>query len=174
MYLVISTSLHPQSNSRTLALRAFTRLKEAGEPTEFLDLRETPLPFCNGDDCYRDPQAQQVAKQIRAARGILLATPIYNYQVSSAAKNLVELTGKAWEDSVVGFLCAAGGKSSYMSIMSLANSLMLDFRTLVLPRFVYTTEDDFEGESIRDPNIEARLNELIDQLQRVTTALYPK
>jgi FMN reductase len=38
-------------------------------------------------------------------------------------------------NKVVGFLCAAGGKSSYMSVMRLANSLMLDFRCLIIPHF---------------------------------------
>ena len=39
---------------------------------------------------------------------IVLATPVYNYHVSAATKNLIELTGSAWEDKLVGFLCAAG------------------------------------------------------------------
>ena len=46
---------------------------------------------------------------IEAARVIIVATPIYNYDANAAAKNLVELTGSAWEDKTVGFLCAAGG-----------------------------------------------------------------
>ena len=73
-------------------------------------------------------------------KAILLATPIYNYDVSAAAKNMVELTGSAWRDKTVGFICAAGGTSSYMSVMGLANSLMLDFRCIILPRFVYATD----------------------------------
>ena len=84
----------------------------------------------------------------------MIATPIYNYNVSSSAKNLVELTGKAWTDKVVGFLCAAGGRGSYMGCMGLANSLMLDFRSLILPRFVYATGDPFAGEqNQRDPKL---------------------
>ena len=75
--------------------------------------------------------------------GIVVATPIYNYDASAAAKNLVELTGRAWQNKVVGFLCAAGGDGSYMSIMALANSLMLDFRCVIVPRFVYATGGAF-------------------------------
>ena len=101
----------------------------------------------------------------------MLSVPIYNYDANAAAKNLIELTGKSWEDKVVGFLCAAGGHSSYMSIMSLANSLMLDFRCIVLPRFVYATGESFEGENLTDPEIEKRIQELTSQLIKIALSL---
>ena len=75
-----------------------------------------------------------------------MAAPVYNYDVSASAKNMIELTGSAWEDKIVGFLCAAGGMSSYMSVMAYANSLMLDFRCVVIPRFVFATGDAFDDE----------------------------
>src|ERR1700733_4845436 len=125
-YLVISTSLNPGSNSRLMALKAFELLNKHGH-AEYLDLREHPLPMCDGDSAYGDANVAKLNSKIKAARMILLAVPVYNYSFSAAAKNLIELTGRAWNDKTVGFLCAAGGKSSYMSIISLANSLMFDF-----------------------------------------------
>jgi FMN reductase len=101
----------------------------------------------------------------------LLSVPIYNYDANAAAKNLIELTGKSWQDKVVGFLCAAGGQGSYMSIMSLANSLMLDFRCIVLPRFVYVTGESFEGDNLADSEIEKRIRELTDQLVKISRSL---
>src|SRR5204863_3376940 len=101
-----------------------------------------------------------LTKQIKSADAILLAAPVYNYDVNAAAKNLVELTGSAWEGKTVGFLCAAGGHGSYMSVMSLANSLMLDFRCLIVPRFVYAVGSDFTGEAVSSPKIKERLSQL--------------
>jgi len=72
---------------------------------------------------------------------------------------------------VVGFLCAAGGKGSYMSVMSLANSLMLDFRCLIIPRFVYSTGEDFEEGEVTDPNVGDRVGELAKELDRICMAL---
>ena len=71
----------------------------------------------------------------------------------------------------VGFLCAAGGKGSYMSIMSLANSLMLDFRCLVLPRFVYSVGEDFGEGEVTDPKVKERVMELAKELDRICVAL---
>ncbi len=108
---------------------------------------------------------------IEAADAILVATPVYNYDVSAAAKNMVELTGSSWENKIVGFLCAAGGMSSYMSVMAFANSLMLDFRCVILPRFVYATGDSFEDDELKDKKVAKRIEELADELIRFGKAL---
>jgi NAD(P)H-dependent FMN reductase len=157
--LVISTSLNPESNSRIMAQKAFEVLSKNGS-AEFVDLREHPLPICDGDAAYGHENVAKLTKKIKAAQAILLAVPVYNYSFSSSAKNLIELTGRAWTDKVVGFLCAAGGKSSYMSIMSLANSLMLDFRCLINPRFVYTDGSVFDEGTINDSELITRVEEL--------------
>ena len=170
-FLVISTSGNPDSNSRRMGRIALAELEKAKVDCEWLDISELGLPLCDADACYTQPSAQKVSKAIKAADGILLATPVYNYDVSAAAKNLVELTGKGWEEKVVGFLCAAGGMSSYMSVMAFANSLMLDFRSVIIPRFVYATGRAFEGDELKDKEVGERIDELADELIRFTKAL---
>ena len=101
--------------------------------------------MCDGDSAYSDPEVEKTRSRIESAAGILIAAPVYNFYLNAAVKNLIELTGSAWEDKVVGFLNAAGGYSSYMSVMSIANSLMLDFRCVIVPRFVYAVRIRFSG-----------------------------
>jgi FMN reductase len=84
---------------------------------------------------------------------------------------MIELTGSVWEDKIVGFLCAAGGEGSYMSVMAYANSLMLDFRCVIIPRFVFATSDAFDGENITDKEITKRIEQVADDLVRFTGAL---
>lgn len=160
MILIVSSSLNSDSNSRLLAREAQRVLESEGAPVRWLDLRDFPLPLCDAGPSYTHPNVARVGELLRAADTILVATPIYNYDGTAAIKNLIELTGDAWEDKVVGFLCAAGGMSSYMSIMSLANSLMLDFRSLIVPRFVYATGSAFSGDAIVDPEIQQRVADL--------------
>lgn len=158
-YLVISSSLRPGSLSRLLAQAL---AKELGKAAEWVDLRDYPLPICDGEAAYSDPNVAKLSAKISAARVILVATPIYNFDANAAVKNLVELTGSAWENKIVGFACAAGGALSYMSVMSLANSLMLDFRCVILPRFVYATGDDFADGKIAKPELTKRLKQLAE------------
>ncbi len=160
---VISSSLRPGSRSRALAIAAKEHLESLGETVTFLDLQEHTLPLCDGGAAYGDPEVSNVSKMLDACDRYIVATAIYNYDANSALKNLVELTGKdIWEDKIVGFLCAAGGNSSYMSIMALANSLMLDFRCWIVPRFVYTTGDAFQGEELANENVKKRIKDLCE------------
>ena len=170
-YLVVSTSGNPDSNSRRMGRIALRHLEKAKVECAWLDISELNLPLCDADACYTQPGSRKVSKAIESADGILLATPVYNYDVAAAAKNLVELTGSAWEDKVVGFLCAAGGMSSYMSVMAFANSLMLDFRCVIIPRFVYATGRAFEGDEFEDKEVGERIEELAGELIKFTNAL---
>jgi FMN reductase len=167
MILIISASLREESNSRILAQEAQRLLEEEGHEAALVDLRDHPLPLCDGGPAYGHPSVAQISDLLAKASAVLVATPIYNYDANAAVKNLVELTGDGWEDKAVGFLCAAGGMSSYMSIMSLANCLMLDFRSVIVPRFVYATERDFaEGRIVR-----TELAERVAVLARETARL---
>lgn len=175
MYLVLSTSLNPKSRSRALARKVHEQLASQTDDVKYYDLQDVALPLCDGGACYGHPDAQKLATLVEAAQGIIIATPVYNYDVSATAKNVVELTGKAWSEKVVGFVCAAGGGVSYMSVMGLANSLMLDFRTFVIPKFVFATGKAFDEEHrLIDEDVVGRLDELAATLVRVTEALAPK
>lgn len=170
-HLVISTSGNPESNSRIMGRIAFAHLQKAKVDCDWIDISELNLPLCDADKCYLNASAQKLKKDVEMADGIMVAAPVYNYDVSAAAKNMIELTGDAWEDKVVGFLCAAGGSSSYMSVMAYANSLMLDFRTVIIPRFVYATGDAFDNDKLTDHKLEKRIEQVADELVRFTKAL---
>ena len=170
-HLVISTSGNPDSNSRRMGRVALAHLQKRKVDCAWVDISEMDLPLCDADKCYGMPGSRKLSAAIEAADGILIAAPVYNYDVAAAAKNMIELTGSAWEDKIVGFLCAAGGEGSYMSVMAYANSLMLDFRCVIIPRFVFATGDAFDGENIADKEITERIERVADDLVRFTEAL---
>jgi len=170
-YLIIGASLNPQSNSQILAQEALQRLQAQGQYVQYLDLRQVTLPLCDGSSAYNHPELPELADAVRQAQGIIVATPIYNYDVNANIKNFLELTGSAWREKVVGFLCAAGGKGSYMAVMPFANSLMLDFRCLIVPRFVYASSDTFADGQLVDEDIQTRLMEFLTHFVEVTEAL---
>jgi hypothetical protein len=58
-----------------------------------------------------------------------------------------------------------------MSIMSLANSLMLDFRSVIVPRFVYATGEAFVDGRIADLGVNGRVADLARETARLGGAL---
>jgi len=174
--IVISCSLHPNSRSYVLAQEVVQALRAVHTEASLYDLRDHDLAFCDAVSAHKSPAAQPILTAIREASAVLLAVPIYNYDVNAAAKNLLELGLSAWNGKLVGFLCAAGGRASYMSVMTLANSLMLDFRCLIVPRFVYATGRDFgddrqETMYIGNADVRERISELATTTVRLARVL---
>lgn len=162
---VLSTSVNPESRSRLLAHEAFRVLGEMKIEVALLDLRDFALPFCGSEAAWTDPAVARIRHELRECSHVIFAVPIYNYDVNAVAKNLVELMGeKVFGGKTIGFLCAAGGRSSYMSVLPFANSLMLDFRCWIAPRFVYATGDDFDEQGISNREIHARIAGLVTEM----------
>src|SRR5436190_20722283 len=151
--------------------KAFAHLQKQKIDCDWIDIREMELPLCDADQCYGMPGSKRLSTAIKGADGIIIAAPVYNYDVAAATKNMIELTGSAWQDKIVGFLCAAGGMGSYMSVMAYANSLMLDFRCVIIPRFVFATGQMFDNDKLTDPKIIQRVEQVAAELVRFTEAL---
>ncbi len=166
--VVISCSLHRQSRSYVLARAMVTNLQKLGATAHLYDLRDYELPFCNAGTSADHPHTIEMKQVIAEAQTVILAVPIYNFDINAVAKNLVELTGKAWNNKLVGFLCVAGGRSSYMSVMNISNDLMLDYRCIIIPRFVYAVGDDFGDD--RQPTMHVTSQTILDRLQQLATA----
>ena len=62
-YLVISSSLNPQSRSRLLALIAFKTLEHMEASVDWLDLAEHSIPLCDGDSTYENSKVKELTKK---------------------------------------------------------------------------------------------------------------
>lgn len=165
---IIATSLNEGSKSQELA-RLFQ--KQLGEvSSELIDLRELDLPFSGTNEGWSSTEAAKLKESVERASHVVFAVPIYCYDVNSAAKNVIELIGSAFTKKVVGFLCAAGGDSSYMSVMGFANHLMLDYRSVIVPRFVYATDQSWNADGSLKEEIQERLIVLREDLVSITVS----
>jgi len=169
--VILSCSLNPTSRSHKLALAAERVVRERNVSVELVDLADQTLPFCGGPGSFDHPSVKSLSAAVEAADAILVSSPVYNYDLNAVAKNVMELTGSGWRDKPVGFLCAGGGRSSYMAPIGFANSLMFDFRCHVIPRFVYCTKADCTESGDLGPEILARVEELAIAVVDLSRAL---
>lgn len=144
-FAIINTNLAPAGKLAYLADTLASFLKGDGLKTEVFHLSDLNLPPCDGYLCYKDEKTLSLTAELAGADAILLVSPIYNYDLNSAAKNLIELTGSSWEGKAVGLVCQAGADRSFLSPLAFINSLSVDYRCLVSPRFVYVTRANYEG-----------------------------
>jgi FMN reductase len=169
--LILSCSLSPKSRSAVMATVLEAAVRAQGDEVERVDLRELDLPLCDAGACYGHPDVIRIQKAVARADAIAIATPIYNYETGGSTRNMVALVGQQFTDKVIGLVCAAGGQGSYMSAMGLASSLMLDFRCVIVPRFVYATGAAFEDGRLVDEEVTHRLEELAGEMRRFARGL---
>ena len=139
---------------------------QAGHGASLIDLHEIGgLPQFDNHLAFDDPRYALLHSSISSADGIVIASPVYNWALSSATKSMIELTGatgdrgrrSAWFDKLVTFVCAGGLPHSYMAFGPAAMSLMLDFKCVVNPYLVYATERDWSHEGEPNAQLTARL-----------------
>lgn len=176
---VVSSSLDPESRSARLARLCLIWLTRQGVPSDFIDLRETPLEPFDNDTVYQTPAYLELHGKIARADGLILCTPIYNWSVSSELKQLIEVTGStppdgslrgAWFDKVLTFAGAAGLPHSYMAFGALTTSMMLDFKCVVNPYGIYVTGRDWDGNKLKEA-AQARLEKTLTVMLELTTLL---
>lgn len=175
--LVISCSLNPESRGAIIAKEIYNFIISQGYKTELLDLRNYKLPMANGHDqsAYTHPEVKEIHDKVLHAKGVILIAPIYNYGVGATGKNLVELTGhpyknilsgKAWENKVLGFIGVSGSPRSMMAPFSFLNGMMLDFKTLIVPTLVVASASDFNQKNQLSAEIESRFKDLVRDVIR--------
>ena len=164
---ILATSLKTDSNSQKLAKRFHHLLVEKDISAELLDFRTLEMTFAGSPDSWDQPVILSIKEAVERASHIVFATPIYCYDVNAVAKTIIELTGRSFTEKVVGFICSAGGQGSYMSVMGMANHLMLDFRTVIVPRFVYSTYDDWDEAGNLNAELQERLSWLVEDLASI-------
>jgi chromate reductase len=108
--LGIAGSLRKASYNRG-ALRAAQKLCPEGVKLELFELDGIP-PFNQDEERNPHPRVAELKQRIRAADGILFATPEYNYGLPGVLKNAIDCASRpygdnAWDGKPVAILSAA-------------------------------------------------------------------
>lgn len=164
--LIVSTALRAASKTALVAEAMLSAVTSLPAQASLLDLATISLPLCDGGSCFQDPAVRAASAQVQAARAIVLCFPVYNHQANAAAKNFLEVTNDGWKGKVVGLVANGGTDRSYLAPLSLANSLMVDHRCVVVPRFVFITPSSFspDGSLPPDGEVASRLMDLASEL----------
>lgn len=183
-FTVIATSLDPESRSAWMCALAARQLTAQGHDVTFLDLRRHPLPpFDNVQGpggCYDHPNAGLYHRAVQEADGVLLGVPVYNWGLGSGARALVELTGSsdelrglhgAWFDQPVTFLVSGGLDHGYLSHGAFAFGLMVDFRCVVNPHFVYATSAHWDAPEVPGEWLAGRLERTVNRATDLSARL---
>jgi FMN reductase len=110
----IAGSLREGSYSQQALAIALQKVAALGAEVEIVDLRSLNLPFCDGGDDYSAyPDVAKLCATVKAADGLILATPEYHGSVSGVLKNALDLMGfEELSGKVIGLMSVLGGQSN--------------------------------------------------------------
>jgi FMN reductase len=161
-------SLRPDAYSALALQQAMERVKELGAEGEILDLREMQLPFCDGGSEYPGyPDVATLRAKVKAADGLILATPEYHGSVSGVLKNALDLMSfEHLSGKVTGLISVLGGQSNSNAL----NDLRIIVRWVhgwVIPEQIAIGQAwqafDPSGE-LRDEKLEERFDQFAQSL----------
>jgi len=170
--LGIAGSLREGSYNRGLLRAARELLPEGVELTEF-DIRA--LPFYDGDvETAGDPEPVVALKDaIREADALLIATPEYNASVPGGLKNALDWASRPFPDNVLkakpaavigastGLFGAVWAQAEVRKALKASGAHVLENE---LP--VGMADGAFDGDALADPELGARLGDLLGDLCR--------
>ncbi|MGJ9384360.1 NADPH-dependent FMN reductase [Salipaludibacillus sp. CF4.18] len=142
--------------------------------TEFLNLKDYDLQFCDGrDPSNYEGDTKKVIDKICEADCFVIGTPVFQGSLTGALKNLLDLLpASALRHKVVGFIATGGTFQHYLVIENQLKPIAGYFRSYVAPSCVYLNDSHFsERKEIIDEDIIKRLDELAKELIFMQTKL---
>ncbi len=138
-----------------------------------LPLLEEPTVPAAADREYETPQTRAWSEAVDRYDGFVFVTPEYNHGVPAALKNAVDVLGPEWAHKAVAFVSYGtnGGVRAVEQWRTiLANLKVADVRAQVtLMTFEEWKDGEFRPRDIREEDLEATLDELVELTETVRT-----
>ena len=154
-------SLRDQSRTRVALRRALDAAEAAGATAELVDLRTFDLHVFDADDRSAG-DAQELARRLRRADAIILATPMYHGSYSSPLKTALDYCGfDEFEGTTVGLLAVSGGSFPITALEHL-RSVCRALDAWVLPHqaAIPNASEHVDASSVTDERLASRLDTL--------------
>lgn len=168
----LSGSLRKGSFTRKALQVALEGAREVGAQVRLIDLSEYQLAFCDGkeDESIYPADIFKLREEVRAAQGIILATPEYHGGYSGVLKNALDLMGfDEFEGKMLGLVGVSGGGMGAFGPMNSLREVGRSLHAWVIPEQASVPEAwkvfDESG-SMKDSDLEQRLKKVGRQVAR--------
>jgi len=158
--LIISSSFSKKSRSFILCKAIDTELQKKGVNVELLDARKMDLLPCHKGVTT---SMEELTTKVENADNIIFGMGVHCYSINDGLKIILDNCCGGGVGKFFGIVCAAGGEKSYLSSMHLTQICMNEWRMIQLPRIVYATGKDFEGNIISSDDLKDRIKLFVEE-----------
>ena len=152
-----------------LALKGAEELKCE---TQFIDLRDYRLIFCDGkdDESQYPKDVFRLREAVKQAQGIILGTPEYHGGYSGVLKNALDLMGfEEFEGKMLGLVGVSGGAMGAFGPMNSLREVGRALHAWVVPEqasIPQAWQEFDEAGKLKDPKLEERVSNVGRQVAR--------
>ena len=158
--LIISSSFSEKSRSFILCKAIDAELQKKGVNVELLDARKMELLPCHKGVT---PSMKELTTKVENTDNIIFGMGVHCYSINDGLKIILDNCCGGGVGKFFGIVCAAGGERSYLSSMQLTQICMNEWRMIQLPRIVYATRKDFEGNIISNDDLKDRIKLFVEE-----------
>lgn len=168
----ISGSLRSGSFTNQALAIALEGAKSMGAKTEFVDLKEYDLELCDGTGNHENPSPDLVRLRhtMRAAQGIIWATPEYHGSFSGVLKNALDLLSfEEFSGKMIGLVGVAGGAVGAINSLNALRTVGRTLGAWVIPHqaSIASVYRAFDGKGkLTDPKLQDRVFQVGIQVAR--------
>ena len=165
--VIIQGSLSKNSNTALVIQAVAAVLKERNIDFELVDLREVKMEFCDGRDLGEyNEEIRALYTLLESAEAYIIGFPVYNYTISAAVKNLIEICSSAMNGKFAGIVSNSGGVRSFMASVDLMKVLSYHDNIMTVQPTVHTFGGDFANGKLANPKVIGKINAMVDALLR--------
>lgn len=140
---------------------------------KLIDLGDYKLEFSDGRS-YMDytGDTKVVLEKIMEADAYIIGTPVFQASIPGTLKNLFDLLPvNGFKDKVIGIVVTAGSSKHYLVAEQQLKPILSYMRAVVVPKYVFIEEKQYDRKIIVDDDILFRLNRLANELVNTTKAM---
>lgn len=163
------------SKTRIAVQQALNNIKEKHPDyeVELIDLGDYELVFSDGRS-YMDytGDTKMVLEKIMEADAYIIGTPVFQASIPGTLKNLFDLLPvNGFKDKVIGLIVTAGSSKHYLVAEQQLKPILSYMRAVVVPKYVFIEEKQYDRKVVVDDDIVFRLNRLAGELVNTTKAM---
>jgi len=147
-YVILSCSL----NQNSFGCEIGRYIQKKYKNFELINISECDFGLCDGFDgvAFQNPKLLELQKTLEKALGVIIISPIYNFDVSATCKNLMDLlskpyknilSGKSLYHKTISFIGTCCLSNSYMAPLNLLANTMLAHEAFIFPKYTLVTKD---------------------------------
>lgn len=175
----IAGSLRDGSVTRQMINRVLQNCQQKGVQTELVDLRDYPLPLCDGrpnnDDSY-GPVVTKLRQKLGEGDAFIIGTPEYHGGYSGVLKNCLDLTSiGVFKNKLVGLVGAAGGRLGADGALNQLRVVFKNLEAVCFPWQVSASGADVDKQgTITNAKVLERLDEMGKEFTQLARRLKPR